>query len=127
MGRPSGVSHTNWSRKVVKIIFCVDFLESSAVLLYSQPVIVDGYLADRVIASVLKPLECRMNDWGRMRAIVKDAAEYSTQTPNILPVDFAMVGDNRALRIATRLTPDSCEEVALQPGFSKFFPDSSSS
>jgi len=38
--------------------------------------------------------------------LVKDAAEYSAQTPNTLPVDFAMVGKRRALRITARPTSD---------------------
>jgi len=65
-----------------------------------------------------------MDDWGCMRTLVKDAAEYSTQTPNTLPVDVATLGTRRALRIAAHSTPDSWVEVALQRGFSRFFPDS---
>src|SRR6266571_6547738 len=44
-----------------------------------------------------------MANWGRFRTLVKDAAEYSTQTPNTLRVDFVMIGEGRALRIAARL------------------------
>jgi len=47
-----------------------------------------------------------MDNWGRFRTLVKDAAEYSAQTPNTLPVDFAMIGKRRALRITARPTPD---------------------
>jgi len=65
-----------------------------------------------------------MDNWGRVRTLVKDAAEYSTQTPNTLRVDFAMAGKRRALRIAARLTLDGWVEVALHRGFSRFFPDS---
>ena len=48
-----------------------------------------------------------MDNWGRLGTLVKNAAEYSTQTPNTLPVDFAMVGKLRALRITARPTLDS--------------------
>src|SRR5438552_5059770 len=107
MGRPSCVSHANWSRKVVKIVFCVVLLQSSAVFLHSQSVIVDCYFAYRVVASVFEPLERGMDYWRRMRALVKNAAEYSAQTPNTLRVGFVMMGEGRALRIATRPTLDS--------------------
>src|SRR5438552_15436086 len=84
MGRPSCVSHANWSRKVVKIVFCVDLLQSSAVFLNCQSVIVDCYFAYRVVASVFEPLERGMDYWRGMRPVVKNAAEYSAQVPNTL-------------------------------------------
>jgi len=65
-----------------------------------------------------------MDNWGCVSTLVKDAAEYSAQTPNTLPVDFAMVGKRRALRITARPTPDRWVEVSLQRGFLRFFPDS---
>src|SRR5467141_1365772 len=84
MRRPSGVTHPNWSRKVVKVVLCVDLVKSSAVLLHSQSVIVDGHFADGVVASVFEPFERGMDDWGRVRALVKNATEYPAQTPSTL-------------------------------------------
>src|SRR5207245_5614239 len=89
--RPSSVANPYCSQKVVNIVFCVDLLQSSAVFLHSQSVIVDCYFAYRVVASVLEPLERGMYYWCRMRALVKNAAEYSAQKPNTLRVDYAIV------------------------------------
>src|SRR5207253_9909906 len=104
--RPSSVANPHRSREVVKIVFRVDLLQSSAVFLHSQSVIVDCYFAYRVVTSVLEPLERGMDYWCRIRALVKNAAEYSAQTPNTLRVDSAIV-EGRALRITARPTLDS--------------------
>src|SRR5437667_6910071 len=103
--RPSGVANSYWSWEVVKIVFCVDLLQSSAVFLHSQSVIVDCYFAYRVVASVLEPLERGVDNWSRVSTLVKDAAEYSAQTPNTLRVDSAIV-EGRALKITARPTRD---------------------
>lgn len=40
-----------------------------------------------------------MDDWGRVRALVKNATEYSTQSTNHSLRRLAMIGIGRALRI----------------------------
>ena len=79
MGRPSSVSYANRAGKIVKVVFCMNFFESSAVLLDGQFASVNRHFSDRVVSSVFEPLESTVDQWGSLGAIVKNASEDTAQ------------------------------------------------
>jgi hypothetical protein len=50
--RPSSMSDADWSGKIVEVVLGVDFVKPSAVLLYGEGSIGDGYFADGVVSSI---------------------------------------------------------------------------
>ena len=49
---PAGVSDAYRAREIVKVVFGVDLVESSAILLYCECPICDRYFADRIVSSI---------------------------------------------------------------------------
>ena len=49
---PAGVSDADGSRQEVKVVLGVDLVKSSAVLLYGEGSVCNGYLADGVVSAI---------------------------------------------------------------------------
>src|SRR5712692_1474178 len=83
MSSPSGVSHPYWPGHLVKVVFRVNFLQPTVVLLDIDLVAVNCNLPNRVVATILKPLQSGPNHRGRMLPIMEFATEYSAQLESL--------------------------------------------
>ena len=73
------MTNSDRSRKIVKIVFCVDLFQSPAVLLDGELALVNSNFSDRVVPSILEPFQGSVDQRGGLRTFMKNATENTAQ------------------------------------------------